>query len=427
MSASGGSAGLGGSGQVNVAQAQAAAAAQDVQEIVSSQEASEMSMVKGADDVSNPQAATRLKKKEENFKTLSSRRSEKTSKGEEKKTEETGEKGAGEDLAEKFSHDDPDLASQSLKDLASSIGDDSSPEDIQKQVENRFPDPLQQQKALDYLIQSTPAGPKQNNLIRAKLQNAQQNAQGLRGGLNVKLASLQAAQLLNIPGTQLRALYNQVTNTEGDAENLEGLLAGYSPEEMPIVMKFLVDGMSSDLKAEASSIEKPKLKIIFSKLCDFQALNSTKAALTRDFQTLESQAKLEGASLPPSCSALQLIKAFFSLVAEKFISATKVLKSVELVVGPSDLGIKNNVLQIFYKNIKDCSSRIISSAERRQNLASAILNALDTINAENEDYPKPGDFPKPPPFPTSSFQGVNFAGTPLQQTGDGGDTAQHPD
>ena len=67
MTASGGAGGLGGAQTVNVSQAQAAAAAEDVKEIIGSQESSEASMIKGNDDFTNPAAATRVKKKEEKF------------------------------------------------------------------------------------------------------------------------------------------------------------------------------------------------------------------------------------------------------------------------------------------------------------------------------------------------------------------------
>lgn len=63
MTASGGAGGLGSTQTVDVARAQAAAATQDAQEVIGSQEASEASMLKECEDLINPAAATRIKKK----------------------------------------------------------------------------------------------------------------------------------------------------------------------------------------------------------------------------------------------------------------------------------------------------------------------------------------------------------------------------
>lgn len=74
MAASGGAGGLGGAQAVDVAQVQAAAAKADAQEVVASQEQSDISMIRDSQDLTNPQAATRTRKKEEKFQTLESRR-----------------------------------------------------------------------------------------------------------------------------------------------------------------------------------------------------------------------------------------------------------------------------------------------------------------------------------------------------------------
>ena len=122
MTASGGAGGLGGAQTVNVSQAQAAAAAEDVKEIIGSQESSEASMIKGNDDFTNPAAATRVKKKEEKFQSLEARR--KTTDKSNTKSESTEEKGDT-PLEDRFTEDLSEVSGQDFKGLKNELSDES--------------------------------------------------------------------------------------------------------------------------------------------------------------------------------------------------------------------------------------------------------------------------------------------------------------
>ena len=57
------------------------------------------------------------------------------------------------------------------------------------------------------------------------------------------------------------------------------------------------------------------------------------------------------------------------------------------------------MLNLFFRALSGCSPRIFLGAEKKQQLGTIITNTLDAVNADNEDYPKPGDFPRAPIFP----------------------------
>ena len=208
MTASGGAGGLGGAQTVNVSQAQAAAAAEDVKEIIGSQESSEASMIKGNDDFTNPAAATRVKKKEEKFQSLEARR--KTTDKSNTKSESTEEKGDT-PLEDRFTEDLSEVSGQDFKGLKNELSDESSSDDVLELLSQKFSDPTIKNLALDYLITTSPPdGKLRAALIQAKQTLFQQNPQAIVGGRNVLIASEAFASKANTSPSSLRSLYLQV-------------------------------------------------------------------------------------------------------------------------------------------------------------------------------------------------------------------------
>lgn len=398
MAASGGSSGLGGSQAVNVAQVQATAAKEDAREIVASQEQSDISMVKDSQDMANPAAASRIKKKEDKFQTLESRRKAAAAKTE-TKTEGAGDK-ADSDLSEKFAENNTEISGQDLRGLRDSLRDDSSPDDILKMVQEKFPDPALQSIALDYLVQTTPSsnGALKENLIQARQQHTASNHQAVVGGKNILFASQEYAEALNVSPAGLRELYLNVTSDFHSCSQLLTMLqSSYSHEEMGPVSSFLLRGMAADLKSEGPSVPAPKLQVMMTETRNLQAVISSYDYFNDHVPHLLSSLKAEGATVPEGIQSNQVADAFLSIIKDKFPTASKVEKAASEVVG-NDSEAVSGLLNLFFKAVRETSPRLFGSAEKRQQLGAMIANALDAVNINNEDYPKATDFPKPYPW-----------------------------
>ena len=177
MAASGGAGGLGRANAVDVAQVQQAAATADAKEIIATQEQSSISLIKDNQDVSNPAAATRTKKKEEKFQTLESRRKGGAAQTE-KKSEATEEKSDA-DLADKYTENNSEISAGDLRSIRDSLKNDASEDYILSLLQSKFSDPALQSIALNYLIQSTPnaLGALLDTLVRAQQRHTQPNHQ----------------------------------------------------------------------------------------------------------------------------------------------------------------------------------------------------------------------------------------------------------
>lgn len=396
MAASGGAGGLGGSQAVDVAQVQAAAAKADAQEVIASQEQSDISMIKDSQDLSNPQAATRTKKKEEKFQTLESRRKGATQA--EKKSESTGDKSDA-DLADKYTENNAEISGQDLRSIRDSLHDGSSEEDVLDLVKSKFSDPALQSVALDYLVQTTPAsqGALKDTLIRAQQNHMQQNRQAVVGGKNILFASQEYASLLNTSAPGLRALYLEVTSDFHSCEQLlTSLQSRYSYEEMGTVSSFILKGMAADLKSEGSSIPAPKLQVMMTETRNLQAVLTGYHFFETKLPTLTASLKADGVTVP-DLKFDKVADTFFKLINDKFPTASKMERGVRDLVG-DDTEAVTGMLNLFFVALRGTSPRLFASAEKRQQLGTMMANALDAVNINNEDYPKSTDFPKPYPW-----------------------------
>lgn len=401
MSASGGAGGAGGLGgaqSVDVAQVQQAAAKADAQEIIATQEQSDISLVKDSQDLTNPAASTRVKKKEDKFETLESRRKGSTEKTE-KKAEGTEEK-PDSDLADKYNEANAEISPQDLRSIRSALTSDSSSEEILDLLDSKFPDPVLKHTALDYLLQTTPntEGKLKEALTRAQQNHLQNNRQAITGGSNILLASQEYSDELNVPAAGLRQLYLNVTSDFHSCEDLLNLLQDkYSLTEMNTVSSFLLKGMTMDLKSEGPSVSPVKLQVMMTEIRNLQAVTSTYSFFEAKFPSLTSALNAEGLSLPSEVTPRKLADTFFSIVNDKFPTASKAERSIRNLVG-EDVETVSGVLNLFFTAIRGTSPRLYDSAEKRQQLCALLANALDMVNVNNEDYPKSTDFPKPYPW-----------------------------
>ena len=102
-------------------------------------------------------------------------------------------------------------------------------------------------------------------------------------------------------------------------------------------------------------------------------------------------------SLPEDLTFQKVGDTFFSLIGDKFPTASKMERAVRGLVG-DDVDAVSSILNLFFTAIRGTSPRLFSSADKRQQLATMLANALDSVNINNENYPKPTDFPKPYPW-----------------------------
>lgn len=292
-----------------------------------------------------------------------------------------------------------EVSGQDFKGLKNELSDESSSDDVLELLSQKFSDPTIKNLALDYLITTSPPdGKLRAALIQAKQTLFQQNPQAIVGGRNVLIASEAFASKAHTSPSSLRSLYLQVTSGPSNCSTLRQMLSSYSPSEKTVVLDFLVGGMVADLKSGGPSIPPAQLQVYMTELSNLQALNSVDNFFDKHTGGILNNLKNEGFSPPPSVTPKNLAQTFFKLVEDKFPSSMKTQKLLSELVG-QETTVQTEVLNLFFRALSGCSPRIFLGAEKKQQLGTIITNTLDAVNADNEDYPKPGDFPRAPIFP----------------------------
>ncbi|ANH79068.1 type III secretion system gatekeeper subunit SctW [Candidatus Chlamydia sanziniae] len=398
MASSGGAGGLGSTQGVNLSEVQAAAAKSDASEVIASQEGTEISLIQQSQDMTNPAAATRIRKKEDKFQTLESRRKGEAGKAG-KKSEATEEKGK-QDLADTFTANNTEISAQDLRELRDSLTDDSSSEEILQSIQKKIKDPALQAIALDYLVQTIPSsrGALKDALIQARLTHTQQFSRAAIGGKNILFASQHYGEILNTSPFGLRQLYLEVTGNTHSCEQLLSLLQDrYTYDDSKIVSSFLLKGMAVDLKSEGPSIEPAKLQTMMTEIRNLQAVLASYDFFSAKVPLLLDNLKAEGARYPEDINFVKVAESYHKVINDKFPTASKLERETRSLIG-EDLDAVTGILNLFFGALRQTSPRLFPSADKRQQLGTMIANALDMVNINNEDYPKATDFPKPYPW-----------------------------
>ncbi|SPN73468.1 type III secretion regulator YopN/LcrE/InvE/MxiC,HrpJ-like domain [Chlamydia serpentis] len=398
MAASGGTGGLGGTQNVNLAAVEAAAAKADAAEVIASQEGSEMNIVQQSQDMTNPAAATRTRKKEEKFKTLESRK--KSEAGKTEKKAETTEDKSDADLADKYTAGNSEISGQELRGLHDTLSDDSSPEEILSILKDKIKDPALQSLALDYLVQTTSStrGKLKDALIEARNTHTEQLGRTAIGGKNILFASQEYAEQLNVSPSGLRSLYLEVTGNTHTCDQLLSMLQDrYTYKDMAIVSSFLMKGMSTELKRLGPYVPGAQLQVLMTETRNLQAVLTSYDYFEARVPVLLDSLKAEGIQVPENINFVKVAESFHKVINDKFPTASKIEREVRSLIG-DDTESVTGVLNLFFTALRQTSSRLFSSADKRQQLGAMMANALDSVNISNEDYPKASDFPKPYPW-----------------------------
>lgn len=389
------SSGIGGAPTpINVSAIEQKAAIAKSKEASAEQEASEIGLAQNP-DFTNPAAATRIRKRESTFKSLSTRRKTTTT-TKEKTVKSIEERQKHDDLSQQYQEENPELDDEILNKLKNEVNENSTPEEILSLVENLFTDPVLAFSSLEFLSASTKHPKLQQVIQQAKESYQEKHSQAIIGGRNILFASQEFGNQLKIPPSSLRALYLKVTTSIISSNELFSILSSqYTYEEQKTVSSFLLQGMSSDLKSEGPSIDPAKLQVLMNETKSLQAVLNLYSFFQESMPRLSLMMKSDNVSLPKEISYEILTKTFQSIIMDKFPTSTKIQRLVQEISG-GDPDIMSNILNLFYQALNQTSPRLFSSADHRQQIGLTIANTLDILNINNDDYPHPNIFPKKP-------------------------------
>ena len=290
------------------------------------------------------------------------------------------------DSAEKHSRKNPELRAKVLQLLRERVKPDFKQEDIERTLEEFYPDPTLADDAFEFLLDTT-EGELHQQVQAAKDQLNEEKEREITAGRNISTEAREASDKgLGTP-TALRDMYRDITGNPRDANTLfDELSQKYAFKELNKVIKFFLHSLGSDMKSKGPSIARGELHRLLTETRSMQAILGVFRFFQKRMGLMEMLFKKGGLQLPNKLTFELMAKSFMSLVRERYPSGDKVLSEAKR------LGIEDWVLGkiIAFSQFRDsirevAMSKIYRSLQHRDDLLMAIIEALEDLEDELEE------------------------------------------
>ncbi len=333
----------------------------------------------------NPAAVRR------NFKSLEQQkqlRKELAKTKEEEKTVRVEEVEKIDELATRYQKQNYELHKKSLLLLREKVLQDDTAEEILKKVLEFYPDKALADEALDFLIETT-KGSLREEAIRAKEELNAKFGREVKSGRNIKTeAQAFAKEGLGAP-TSLRDFYREVTGKSRDAQTLfNEIFRSFKFEDIKKLIKFLFHALGADLRSKGPSISRPELLKLVDDTKSLQAILGLYKFFLSRMRLIQSEFSKNDLFLPPIIDYEVLSKAFLKLISERYLSPEKVLQLAKLFYLSDELA-----QIIIFTQMRDATRntapKLYTTPKQRQDVLDAIMEALEEIEAKEEEKEVP--------------------------------------
>lgn len=239
--------------------------------------------------------------------------------------------------------------------------------------------------ALDYLL-ATSEGDLAKLLQEVKDELNASRGKEIRAGRNIQeQVKAATAKGLGTP-TSLRNMYRDIVNNPREATTLfEELSQKYAFEDLKKVMHFLLHSIGDDLKSKGPSIEPGELSRLYNETRTLQAIFGVYRFFRSRMNLVKTLFENSSIPLPAELTFEKLSKEFMALAAERYPSPDKVVDRA------MRLGIKKHLeaeiitISQFRDGVREVApNKIYKSLQHRDDLYSAILEALENLEDERE-------------------------------------------
>lgn len=355
----------------------------EAKELIAEQSEARESAEEEYSEAFNPQAADREQARKNRARPLETRKRENV--GEVVKIKQVAKKGQ-EDVAQQFSKRNPELPQSKLMQLRTYISEQQTAEEILDEVESFFKDPSLADEALEFLEEVT-EGELKEKVIKARHLLSEMKGREVIAGRNIDISAKAFSEKGLGSPSELRDLYRDVTGEPKEHNQLfSDLSSKYGYEQLKEVVKFLLQGMSYDMKSKGPSIQEAELQLLMKELKNLQSILWVYLYFKkrkRLMQSMYRRYKMDwDENEDPDFE--ELAKNFIQLVEDRYPSVLKIIKQAEKL-GIPEIEKKIVVLTQFRDAIRELSPRLYKSMKHRQDLLAVVIEALEELDEDLEE------------------------------------------
>lgn len=330
----------------------------------------------------NPVQIRKRFKKIEKQKVAALKKSASGTEEDSKKVEETQKI---DNAASRFEKKNEELQAKTLKILRSTIKGDDTAEDILKKVLDFYPDHSLADEALDFLLETTSGG------LREEVQQAKDNLNNnfgreVRAGRNMGEESRAFSKEGLGSATGLRDLYRDITGNRREPISLfDELSSKFSFDKMTKVTDFLLHSLGADMKAKGPSISRGELTRLLEDTRTLQAILGVYRFFDSRMPLIHQQFQMQDLFFPAFINFETLAKQFMGLVSERYPTSDRVMQISQILGISEELAAQVVIFMQFRDAIRQIAPKLFRSDDHRDELLEAILEALEELDDELEE------------------------------------------
>jgi type III secretion protein W len=293
-----------------------------------------------------------------------------------------------EDSANRYEANNYELRSRSLLNLRTSISNKDSKEEALNKVLRMYPDHALADEALDFLAETTQGDTLKTIQLAKELLNQNFKREVLSGRNIATQAREFAKEGLGAP-TSLRDLYRDITGTARDPLQLfQELTEKFRYDKLATAIKFLLHSLGADLRAKGASISRAELKRLIDETRSLQGIMGVFRFFQSRMRLMQRQFVSYSLVFPPRLNFEVLARLFVKIIAERYISADKVLQFSQ-ALGLSEESAAQLIIFTQYRDaIRQIAPRYYRNQQHREDLLKAVIEALENLEDELEEEEK---------------------------------------
>ncbi len=293
--------------------------------------------------------------------------------------------GKSEEAANEFTQRNPELLKDSLLELASSIKDDDTIDEILRKLQELFPDHTLAFDALDYLLE-TSKGDRLIKMQQAKEEFLRRYKRQIIAGKNIYVQANEYSAVGIGSPTELRDIYRDVTGKRRSPHDLfTELTRKFNYDQMKYVILFLLHALGSDLNSKGPSIQKAELVQLVDDTKTLQAILGVYRFFMSRIPLILSYFESNSLMLPPMVTFETLSKNFMNLINERFVSPDKILRLASNFQISNDPMAQEIIFMQFRDAIRNVAPKLYKSQKHKEEILLSIIEALEKIEEEEEE------------------------------------------
>lgn len=290
-----------------------------------------------------------------------------------------------EEAAAEFQGRNDELKAKVLLMMRSRLREKSDADEVLKIAQETYGDVALADEALDFLLVTT-EGDLHDEVAKAKEKLEKVYDREIRAGRNMGEQARAFSKMGLGSPTVLRDLYREITGNPREPLPLFDFLADKFPYvQLKTAIQFFLYSLGSDLRAKGPSVGRPELKRLMDDIRSLQGILGVYRFFQGRIPLMMREFKSYEMPFPGRLNFESLARLFVKLLAEKYVSAEKILQTAAVLGVGTQVAAQIVVYSQMRDALRNIAPRFFRNPQHREELLKHFLDLLDKLEEKYEE------------------------------------------